>query len=100
MSAAIPMDVDPIDGGPREKGVVPMTAGSGSSALVPASGPMHEISKEEEARQAVDMLRGDDVAQRIAAASRLEAVAAVLGEERTREVSDERAFLVSDWSVI
>lgn len=44
-------------------------------------------SEEEEARQAIDMLRGDDVSGRVAAANRLEAVAAALGEERTRDVS-------------
>jgi len=44
-------------------------------------------SEEEEARQAIDMLRGEDVSGRVAAANRLEAVAAALGEERTREVS-------------
>ena len=44
-------------------------------------------SEEEEARQAIDMLRGEDVSGRVAAANRLEAVAAALGEERTRDVS-------------
>ena len=43
-------------------------------------------SEEEEARQAIDMLRGEDVSGRVAAANRLEAVAAALGEERTRDV--------------
>ncbi len=43
-------------------------------------------SEEEEARQAIDMLRGDDVSGRVAAANRLESVAAALGEERTRDV--------------
>jgi len=33
----------------------------------------------------IDMLRGDDVSGRIAAANKLESVAAALGEERTRE---------------
>jgi hypothetical protein len=42
-------------------------------------------SEEEEARQAIDMLRGEDVSARVAAANRLEAVAAALGEERTRD---------------
>uniref|UniRef100_A0A7S4QJU1 Uncharacterized protein n=1 Tax=Ditylum brightwellii TaxID=49249 RepID=A0A7S4QJU1_9STRA len=44
-------------------------------------------SQEEDARQMIDMLRGDDVSGRIAAANKLESVAAALGEERTREVS-------------
>lgn len=49
--------------------------------------PANAASEEEEARQAIDMLRGDDVSGRVAAANRLEAVAAALGEERTRDVS-------------
>jgi len=44
-----------------------------------------QISEEEEARQAIDMFRGDDVSKRVAASNRLEAVALVLGEQRTRE---------------
>ena len=88
MSGPTPMDIDPIDDGPREasRGVVPITSSSGPSILTPM-GPSHEISKDEEARQAIEMLRGDDVSQRVAAASRLESVATVLGEERTRDVS-------------
>lgn len=88
-----PMDIDPIDDGPREatRGIVPMTGSTGSTALTPVGGPAHEISKEEEARQAIEMLRGEDVSNRVAAASRLESVALVLGEERTRNV---RLFFV------
>jgi hypothetical protein len=61
-------------------------------------------SEEEEARQAIDMLRGEDVSARVAAANRLEAVAAALGEERTRDellpfitdgVDDEDEVLVA-----
>ena len=76
-----PMDVDPIDDGPTGplKAPHPMTMSQTSAA------PAH-ITEEEEARQAIDMLRGDDVSGRVAAANRLEAVASVLGEERTREV--------------
>lgn len=80
-----PMDIDPIDDGPKEVaprgGMVPMTPDGAMSV------PVAPVSKEEEARQAIDMLRGDDVSQRVAAASRLESVATVLGEERTRNVS-------------
>jgi hypothetical protein len=85
------MDIDPIDGGPKEVKPPPpppaqhsLTSGGGgsNSAMVI---PM-QVSEEEEARQAIDMLRGDDVSARVAAANRLEAVASVLGEERTREV--------------
>jgi hypothetical protein len=74
------MDIDPIDDGPKE------TARPHPMTLSPtAAAPVH-ISEEEEVRQAIDMLRGDDVSARVSAASRLEAVASVLGEERTREV--------------
>ena len=77
----LPMDIDPIDGGPKE--IIK------SSHFVPSSStdfPAMQISKEEEARQAIDMFRGDDVSARVAAANRLESVASVLGEQRTREV--------------
>ena len=43
--------------------------------------------EEEEARQAIDLLRGDDVAGRVEAAGKLGGIAAALGVERTREVS-------------
>lgn len=43
------------------------------------------VSGAEEARQAIEMLRGDDVAGRVAAVQRLESIATVLGERRTRE---------------
>lgn len=39
----------------------------------------------EEARYAIELLRGDDVAGRISAVQRLDSIAAVLGERRTRE---------------
>jgi serine/threonine-protein phosphatase 2A regulatory subunit A len=88
------MDIDPIDGGPKEivkpvrrrNGSSTTSGGSNSSSGTTTGGliPM-QISEEEEARQAIDMLRGDDVSARVAAASRLESVACVLGEERTRE---------------
>jgi hypothetical protein len=45
-----------------------------------------EVSAEEEARQAIEMLRGDDVSERIAAANKIDSVAKTLGDERTREV--------------
>mmetsp|Transcript_11423 Transcript_11423/g.12707 ORF Transcript_11423/g.12707 Transcript_11423/m.12707 type:complete len:607 (-) Transcript_11423:318-2138(-) len=43
------------------------------------------LSEEEEARQAIDKLRGEDLSARIEAAHQLESVARTLGEERTRE---------------
>eukprot|EP00535_Pseudo-nitzschia_heimii_P006404 CAMPEP_0197189352 /NCGR_PEP_ID=MMETSP1423-20130617/19606_1 /TAXON_ID=476441 /ORGANISM="Pseudo-nitzschia heimii, Strain UNC1101" /LENGTH=680 /DNA_ID=CAMNT_0042641439 /DNA_START=259 /DNA_END=2301 /DNA_ORIENTATION=+ len=86
------MDIDPVDGGPKEiikPSPPPPPPGSGggnphgnhkSNNVVPM-----QISEEEEARQAIDMFRGDDVSARVAAANRLEAVASLLGEQRTRE---------------
>jgi len=43
------------------------------------------VSDIEEARLAIEMLRGDDSSARVAAANQLESIAATLGEERTRE---------------
>ncbi len=83
MNEPLPMEIDPIDDGPKV-----------------APPPPHEsvtvakkeliVSQEDEARQAIDMLRGDDVSDRVAAANRLEAVAVALGQERTREVGARR----------
>lgn len=72
------MEIDPIDDGPAP------SRPNSKMATSPTS-PIH-ITQEEEARQAIDMLRGDDVSGRVAAANRLEAVAGILGEERTRKV--------------
>lgn len=58
-----------------------MTAPSPTSS---GAHPATQVSEEEEARQAIDMLRGDDVSARVAAASKLGSVSTVLGEERTR----------------
>lgn len=79
------MEIDPVDGGPKEiiKPIPPPPppAPGGGNKHVPM-----QVSEEEEARQAIDMFRGDDMSARVAAANRLEAVASVLGEQRTREV--------------
>jgi hypothetical protein len=72
MQSAEPMDIDE----PTEDTKSP-----------PAHPPAAQMSEEDEARQAIDMLRGEDVSARVAAANRLEAVAAALGHERTRDVS-------------
>jgi len=84
------MDIDPVDGGPKESiKPSPPTPPPGSSSSNPNSKHhavmLSQISEEEEARQAIDMFRGDDMSARVAAANRLEAVALVLGEQRTRE---------------
>lgn len=92
-----PMDIDPIDGGPKDIQPPPTNALTASGANSPVAAaaaaaassslvPM-QISEEEDARQAIEMLRGDDVSARVAAANRLESVSTVLGEQRTREVS-------------
>jgi serine/threonine-protein phosphatase 2A regulatory subunit A len=72
----IPMDVDPVDDDPR-----PSSSPLSSPLLLRTVVP---ITREEEARQAIELLRGNDMAERVAAAHRLDAVAAILGEERTR----------------
>ena len=76
-----PMEIDPIDDGPKV-----VVAPPPPEVVAPRVTKELVISQEDEARQAIDMLRGDDVSDRVAAANRLEAVAAALGQERTREV--------------
>lgn len=44
-----------------------------------------QLSEEEEARQAIEKLRGEDLSARVEAAHKLETVAKTLGEERTRD---------------
>ena len=89
-STADPMDVDddvdPIDGGPKSIKVIPGSKSPPGPALVLSPNNSSNKITIEEAREAIEMLRGDDVAGRVDAAYRLEAVADVLGEERTREV--------------
>lgn len=81
MNEAQPMDIDPVDDGPK---VIPPNP----DGVVVVAKKEIVISEEDEARQAIDLMRGDDVAGRVAAANRLEAVAAALGPERTREVGE------------
>jgi hypothetical protein len=81
------MDIDPIDDGPIEKDDLKQPAkGSPFPSPTPPPKPVAPITQEDEARQVIEMLRGDDVSERVSAARRLEAVAAVLGEKRTRLV--------------
>lgn len=111
-----PMDIDPIDGGPKDIQPPPTNALTASGANSPVAAaassslvPM-QISEEEDARQAIEMLRGDDVSARVAAANRLESVATVLGEKRTREVSSVQLsmmmllagmpIILSLWSIV
>lgn len=81
-----PMEIDPIDDGPAPP-TSPPTPAVGSHNTSPAAllTPI-VLTKEEEAKQAIEALRADDMAQRVTAAHRLPAIAAVLGPERTRTV--------------
>ena len=65
-----------------------------SSDLPPGVGRPITPQEEEEARQAIDLLRGDDVAGRVEAANKLESVAAALGVERTRDVSYDTSTVI------
>jgi serine/threonine-protein phosphatase 2A regulatory subunit A len=81
-SVVVPMDVDPIDGGPLlvVSPTTTTTAAASSSSSFPAILPTTASTL-----TYVEMLRSDDVSQRVAAAYRLDLVAAALGEERTRD---------------
>lgn len=75
-----------MDGGPKPVAQLTLTTAANPTQIVQAPQVVVIITKEEEARQAIEMLHGDDVSERVAAASRLDAVAAALGPVRTREV--------------
>jgi serine/threonine-protein phosphatase 2A regulatory subunit A len=75
-ASVVPMDVDPIDGGPL------LVVKSSSSS--PAAAAAATVVLPSNSSTFVEMLRSDDVSQRVAAAYRLDLVAAALGEERTR----------------
>ena len=83
------MDVDPIDDGPRILTAVPPA--DAATTTTPASTTtiqMIPITTPEQAKQRMDQLRSaDDWSQRVQAAHQLDAIAAVLGPERTKEVS-------------
>jgi len=99
------MDVDPVDDGPSVKSPPPVPVyGRAPSPLGQPPGYYSELitsmtadssndnaaavpTDEEQAQQCLERLRSDDTALRVAAAHRLDAVAAVLGPARTREVS-------------
>ena len=52
------------------------------------------VTEEEEARLAIEMLRGEDLSARVTAANQLDSVAAALGEERTRDVRKHCNFIM------
>lgn len=81
------MEIDPIDDGPKQDKTTTMGSFHSDQPNSEKNQPTPmSISQEDDARRSIEMLRGVDVSERVAAASRLEAVAAALGEERTREV--------------
>lgn len=91
-----PMDVDPVDDGPRRVVTppIPVVAGfmSSPSSFSPgvlqlASPEAMVVTTEQDAKQCLDWLRSEDLSLRVPAAHRLDAVARWLGPERTRSVS-------------
>lgn len=76
------MEIDPVDDGPMQAS---MTSRFDNGAPQNQQHQSMFLTQEDDARQAIEMLRGDDVSERVSAATRLEAIAAALGEERTRE---------------
>ena len=79
------VDVDPVDDGPPIKGSPPVPV-YGSGLQPPAVMVPQQPVTEEEALQGIEMLRSDDLSNRIAAANRLDVVAIAIGSDRTRDV--------------
>lgn len=71
----------------------PASSTTTTSSTAPSSTSTSIVSEEEDARQTIEALRGEDVMARVAAANRLEMVAATLGHQRTR---DELVPFLSD----
>jgi hypothetical protein len=95
-----PMEVDPIDGGPKQllnssllPTPPPMDASRTTTLPVRHYPHIHQpkfnnsSNPAEEARQCLEKLRGNILADRVEAAHCLDRIARVLGEERTRNVS-------------
>ena len=96
------MDIDPVDDGPRPLAspvVAAVPTRPNASAATILSVPAN-ITQEEQARQAIEMLRSEDLSARVSAASRLADVAQVLGPERTRDVSICVLLAVLNCSVV
>jgi hypothetical protein len=84
------MDIDPLDDGPV---LTRLSTTDKTTALPMMPDPRSTTNlTDEEARQCIDWLRSDDVAARVAAAHRLDAVAMVLGTERTQSVRCWKSF--------
>lgn len=92
------MDIDPIDDGPRSLSSPVGNASDRPSSVQVVALPA-TISKEEDARKAIDMLRSEDSTARVSAAHRLDSIASVLGPERTRDVS-QATEIVPRYSVM
>jgi hypothetical protein len=85
---AVPMEVDPIDGGPLPTAVptpalVPPPL---SPTSVDVLSPLPTFTQEVEGQQVIKALRSEDMGERVHAAHQLPAVAALLGPHRTRTV--------------
>jgi hypothetical protein len=87
-STGDPMEVDPIDGGPVQK-----THNNSSTTLnlslreqLVSAASSNGSSGIDDPKKAVEMLRSDDVSNRVAAAHKLDTIAKALGHQRTREV--------------
>ena len=100
------METDPIDGGPLPNAMptpaVPTTRTTTTNNMPLPSTLLSPVTltQEEQAKQVIEQLRAEDMAQRVTAAHRLPAAAAVLGPERTRMVSEqlENVVLLSSLS--
>ena len=84
------MDIDPIDDGPRGPLPIPPPPPPPLLPLTTAN-----MSPEEEAKQAIEQLRGNDTNLRVTAANKLDQVAATLGPERTRNVRTWQCSVVN-----
>ena len=84
-----PMDVDPIDDGPAMRSTPVPTL---PTALILSD---NSVLNEQEAKTAIEMLKSDDLSNRVAAAHRLDSIANILGPERTRNVRRREVLLTS-----
>lgn len=83
-NASSPMEIDPVDDGPRENPDPPIAVFPQSSNPVYVT----PVTNAEEATSAIDRLRSDDYSQRVLASHQLDSIARILGSERTKNVRD------------
>lgn len=111
-SSSSPMEIDPIDDGPRINVLASAATNAKYMPPVPTYGSSlaHQqqqlipnsnsgIATEDEARQCIELLRSDDVSGRVSAANRLDALALALGTDRTRNVRIMYAYNLSSSSL-